>query len=148
MMDLSSLRHIGVFDTSSAESVGRVEAVLIDAGEHRVDALLVGGGNGDDLVLPWSAVKAVGPDAVTVGSHSDLRPVSDAERRTLDGDPTVIAKLALTDGGDEIGIVGEVRLSEKAGVISEIQVGEWTVKGTGLVGVGDYAVVVEAEALN
>ncbi len=148
MMDLSSLRHIDVLDTSSAESVGRVEAVLIDAGKHRVHALLVGGGTGDDLVLPWSAVKAVGTDAVTVGSPSDLRPVSDSERRTLDGDPTVIAKLALTDGGDEIGIVGEVRLSEKSGVISELQIGESTVKGTGLVGVGDYAVVVEAEALD
>ncbi|QXC60857.1 PRC-barrel domain-containing protein [Aquihabitans sp. G128] len=146
MIGLSTLRHLDVLDTSAAARVGRVDAPIVDATKHRVTGLLVGGVEDGAVVLPWDAVVGFGPDAVTVaGADGRRRPEDDLERRAVEGGPTLIAARVLSDAGDLLGTVHEVRV-KPSGIIAEVDLGDRVVPGTAIVGLGHHALVVRADA--
>ena len=72
MIRASKLKGIGLVDIDRAEKIGEVGEVFIDPEARQVAGFGVRRGQsflgGDEmLLLPASAVRAIGPDAITVG---------------------------------------------------------------------------------
>jgi uncharacterized protein YrrD len=132
---LKELRRRPVVDTSTAETIGRVEGAHLDPGHSRVMGFAVDGRT--DGVLPLSQVQAIGPDAVTVASQSAVR--SD-EVTDLPLDGAVRGRRVLDDGGTELGTLDDVLMAED-GTIDTVVV-DGVEHPTRLLGIGSYAVVV------
>ena len=132
-----------VVSTSTAETVGRVDYLLVDPVARRVVGVSVKKAG----LLRWRDLTAFGADAVTVASV-DLLVDQDAELDRFVGkehDP--VGKRALTSAGDELGAVTDVAFApdsgEVTGLVLDTDTG--TVAGVRLLGIGSYAVVVEAQ---
>ena len=132
-----------VVSTSTAESVGKVDGFVVDVrGPYLVALQLKKTDSGD--ILRWNDITAFGADAVTVSdagkiveADADLAPLLDKRNH-------VLKKRVLTTTGDELGIVRDVEFDPITGEIVSVHVGDTAVPGKALVGVGHYAVVVQA----
>jgi sporulation protein YlmC with PRC-barrel domain len=135
-MRFSETRHRTVLDTSAAVQVGRVEGFVIDAGNHRVQAVVVGK-NKDGNVLAWADVQSFGPDAVTVQSGDAIR------QRTDDSGGELVGVRVLTARGHELGIVDDVEFDTDSGTLVRIHLaGGADLDGADLLAIGSYAVIV------
>jgi sporulation protein YlmC with PRC-barrel domain len=128
-----------VVTTSSADRIGKVDHFVV--GDGRVEAIAVG-----EELVGWSDIRAVGEDAVVVESNQVLRgPENDYERRVLEGELTILGKLVLDDGGDELGLVADMEFDADDGAVRAVTVLDNRIAGERLRGIGGYAVVVAAE---
>ncbi len=140
---LSELRNRPVMDLSSATTVGRIERVVLDLGRSAVSGFVLGKVEGPETILPWDGVKSIGPDAVTIDDTSLMRePSGSAETRSAAGDLEPIGKLVLTQFGDEAGELRDLVVETETGEATDLVIGEQTVPGRRLLGVGDYAAIV------
>lgn len=136
MTRFSEARHRSVLDTSAAVEVGRVEGFVVDAGNHRVQAVLVGK-NKVGNVLAWADVQSFGPDAVTVQSGDTIR------QRTEDPAGELVGGRVLTASGHALGIVDDVEFDADSGTLERIHLaGGADVDGADLLAIGSYAVIV------
>ena len=112
MIRATELGGRAVVDMDSAERVGRVDKVILDTDARRVAGFVVSRGEnlfqeGTRVMVPASAVHAIGPDAITV-RHADLsRPVDGA----LQGLPTVsdvVGRKVVSVDGRLLGAVDDV----------------------------------------
>lgn len=135
-----------VVSAESAESIGRIEAYVIDTGARSVSALRLAKVKGDATFVSWEDVQ-FGPDAVVVPSSDRLRiPRDEAEARAASKDLQPVGKLVLDESGTALGKVGDVEFDPGTGAIVEFDLGDQgTVTADRLIGLGAYAVVV-AEA--
>ena len=141
-MRFSEAKGQKVLSTSSATTVGKVEAFVVDPTERTVVALTLKKTEGDADTLLWSALSAFGRDAVTV-TGSDALTVAD-ERVALLGDKhhTVLGKRVLTEGGDDLGNVVDVEFDATTGAVITLLTKTEEIAGRRLHGVGSYAVIV------
>ena len=132
-----------VVSTDTAESVGKVEAFLIDPGTRSIAALRLAKVSGDAVYLSWEDLR-FGSDAVIVASSDRLRPErDDTEARVASRDLEPIGKLVLDDSGTALGKVEDVEFDPTSGAIVELDLGDpGRVAGDRLIGLGAYAVVV------
>lgn len=115
-----------VISRASAQELGTVSHLLVDAQRRRVAAVIIGRGRKAQLV-DWSALSGFGPDAVMVGEEGALRPPADErERAAADGKLELVGKRALTERGNELGTVGDVTFDSGTG---ELETCGW---GTGM----------------
>ena len=135
-----------VVSAESAESIGRIEAYVIDTGARSVSAFRLAKVKGDATFVSWEDVQ-FGPDAVVVPSSDRLRTARDeAEARAASKDLQPVGKLVLDKSGTALGKVGDVEFDPGTGAIVEFHLGDrGTVTADRLLGLGAYAVVV-AEA--
>jgi len=135
-----------VVSAGSAESIGRIEAYVIDTGARSVSAFRLEKVKGDATFVSWEDVQ-FGPDAVVVPSSDRLRTARDeTEARLASKDLQPIGKLVLDEAGTALGKVGDVDFDPGTGAIVEFDLGDQgTVTADRLIGLGAYAVVV-AEA--
>ncbi len=142
-INLSQLSGRSVMDVASAATIGRVDSGIIDAKAGRVVALSLSGTDADGVLLPWTSVKAIGPDAVTVESGEVLQqPEGPLEERGAAGDTDPFGKLLLDDGGKAHGTVSDLVVDEASGEICAVVAGEETIEAPEFLGSGDYAVVI------
>jgi sporulation protein YlmC with PRC-barrel domain len=136
-----------VVSAESAESIGRIEAYVIDTRARSVSAFRLAKVKGDATFVSWEDVQ-FGPDAVIVPSSDRLRTARDeAEARAASKDLQPVGKLVLDDSGTALGKVGDVEFDPGTGAIVEFDLGDQgTVTADRLIGLGAYALVV-AEAL-
>ncbi len=133
-----------VVSQHSAEALGDVTHVLVDARRHEVSALIVGKGR-KALVLDWTNVDALGPDAVMVTDGSALRaPQDDRESAAADGRLELLGKRALDEAGNALGEVTDVRFDPDTGALESLLVGESEQQASSLLGAGGYAAVFQA----
>jgi sporulation protein YlmC with PRC-barrel domain len=132
-----------VVSAESAESVGKVEAFLIDPGTRSIAALRLAKVTGNAVYLSWEDLR-FGSDAVIVASSDRLRPErDDTEARVASKDLEPIGKLVLDDSGTALGKVEDVEFDPTSGAIVELDLGDLgRVAGDRLIGLGAYAVVV------
>jgi uncharacterized protein YrrD len=132
-----------VVSTDNAESVGKVEAFLIDPGTRSIAALRLAKVAGDAAYLSWEDLR-FGSDAVIVASSDHLRlERDDTEARVASKDLEPIGKLVLDDDGTALGKVEDVEFDPISGAIVELDLGDvGRVAGDRLIGLGAYAVVV------
>lgn len=147
-VNFEDLRHRPILDISTAATIGRVEHLVIDPSDSSVPALTIGKAQDNATVLPWSGIKAIGPDGVTIETKGQLRaPESELEQRTTSGAVDPIGKLVLSDDGDEHGTLRDVVIDTDSGEITELLIGDLTLPGQALMGIGDYAAIVDQAQL-
>jgi sporulation protein YlmC with PRC-barrel domain len=132
-----------VVSTSTAETVGQVAGFVVDPHTRTVVAVEVKKAAGDTLA--WADIFAFGADAVTVTgaerigeATADVAALSGKEHRML-------GKRVLSSAGDELGKVDDVDFEPESGQVVALLVTGDQIAGGRLIGVGSYAVVVNAQ---
>ena len=142
MTSFSDADGIKVVSTSTAETVGRVHGLVVDVRGPSVVALQLKKTDSGDI-LRWSDIAAFGADAVTVADAGRIGQGGDDLAPLLDKRNHVLKKRVLTTGGDELGEVKDVEFNPATGSITTLHVGDRSVPGSALIGIGHYAVVVQ-----
>jgi uncharacterized protein YrrD len=133
-----------IISESSAHELGRVKDLAVDAEARSVNAVLVEGG-GKGTLVDWSEVSAFGEDAVMVKRDDDAHePRDDAQSRALDGDFAVLGKLVLSNRGNACGHVEDLEFNASTGQLEAVRTDSGSVDPARLVGIGTYAVIIEA----
>jgi len=142
-MRLKDARGRKAVSTENAESIGTVEAVVIDARQRRITALRLAKARGDATFVSWEDLQ-FGPDAVVVPSSGRLRPPrDDLEARAGSKLLQPIGKLVLDDAGSALGKVEDLEFDPATGAVLALDLGGGgTVPGERLIGLGAYAFVV------
>ena len=131
-----------VVSRASADTLGAVSHLVVDARARRIQAVVVGKGRKARLV-EWEHLAGFGPDAVMVTDESALRePADDRDRAAADGKLELVGKRALNELGTELGTVDDVLFDPEAGALEQLTVGGRAVPATALIGSGSYAVVL------
>nr|WP_269810276.1 PRC-barrel domain-containing protein [Kineosporia rhizophila] len=129
-------------DTSTATTVGRVEAPIIDPATQRVVGFRVKKSKGPGDVLLWSALAGLGPDAITVASTDKVaeppEELKERSGRKLD----VLKRPVLTEHGHPLGKIRDVEFDPADGRVTSLLLKDTFVDGGRLLGIGRYAVVV------
>lgn len=131
-----------VFSTSSATTIGKVHALVVDPGTRAVVALRLKKTRGDHDLLLWSALTAFGRDVVTVHDEDALTAAEGDVAALLGKDHDLSRKRVLTEGGDDVGTVDDVEFDPGSGEVTMLLTNVDDIAGARLLGVGSYAVVV------
>ena len=133
-----------VVSTDDAETIGRLDAFVIDAEQRCVVGLRLAKVQGDRPFLSWSDLQGFGSDAVTVPSADVLRLArGEAEERAASRGFQPIGKLVLSEWGTVLGKVEDVDFDEGSGALVGFDLGDaGSVASDRLLGLGSYAVVV------
>ena len=133
-----------VISRASARDVGTVSHLLVDVGQRRIAAVVVGRGKHARLV-EWGQVSGFGPDAIMVADEASLRPPGDdRERAGADGKLEIVGKRVLTERGNDLGTIHDVTFDAGTGVLEMLQIGDREIPSGSLLGSGSYAVVVDS----
>lgn len=132
-----------VVSTSTAETVGRVDGFVVDVRGPYLVALQLKKTHAGDI-LRWNDVTAFGADAVTVSGADKIVSADEDLAPLLDKRNHMLKKRVLTTAGDELGTVRDVEFDAVTGAIVSVHVGDTAVPGKALVGIGHWAVVVQA----
>lgn len=133
-----------VVSRASAQDLGTVSHLLVDAGRRRVAAVVVGRGRRARLV-DWAGLSSFGPDAVMVADEASLRPPGDdRERDGAHGKLEIVGKRALTDRGNDLGVVDDVTFDAATGALEMLRIGDRDIPSGSLLGSGSYAVVLDS----
>jgi sporulation protein YlmC with PRC-barrel domain len=133
-----------VVSRASAGDLGMVSHFLVDVGQRRIAAVVVGRGRKARLV-DWAQVSGFGPDAVMVSDEGSLRTAAgDREQAAADGKLDMLGKRTLTERGNEVGTIGDVTFDPATGAVEMLQIGDRTIPAGSMLGSGTYAVVVDA----
>ena len=132
-----------VVSRSSAKELGSVSHLLVDAGQRRVAAVIIGRGKKAQLV-DWAQLSGFGPDAVMVTDEGALRsPSDDREQAAAAGKLELLGKRTLSERGNELGELGDVTFDADTGVLEELLIGTRRVPARSMLGSGSYAVVLD-----
>jgi uncharacterized protein YrrD len=92
-----------VLSPSSAQELGAVSHLLVDAQQRRIADVVIGRGKKAQLV-DWAQLSGFGSDAVMVADKGALRPpADDRERAAAEGKLELVGKRALSERGSELG---------------------------------------------
>jgi sporulation protein YlmC with PRC-barrel domain len=142
MIRFSDISGNPIMDTSTATSVGRVQAPVVDPVTQRVVAFRVRRSKGPGDVLLWDAVAGLGPDALTVDSPERLAEPPAEWKHRASSKLDVLGRLVLTDHGHVLGKVRDIEFDPADGQITSLMLRDAFVEGERLLGIGRYAVVV------
>ena len=143
MMLLTTTLGEDAVSKESAETLGSVSGVVLDASSRKITALQVGKGR-KAKVVSWDAISGVGEAAVIVEDDDALRDPNEREQRYVGGDVEVIGGLVLSDLGNAHGSVVDVEYDEHTGAITSIRTQAAVIDSERLRSVGTYAWVVAA----
>jgi uncharacterized protein YrrD len=133
-----------VLSRATAQELGPVSHLLVDARQRQVAAIIIGRGKKAQLVN-WAQVTGFGPDAVMVSDEGALRPPADErEEAAADGKLELVGKRALTEAGNELGTVEDVTFDAVDGALEMLRIGGREAPAGSLLGSGSYAVVLDA----
>jgi sporulation protein YlmC with PRC-barrel domain len=145
---MSSLRALlgqPVIARDSADRIGTLDGIIFDPQSRKVVAVQVGSKKSSRFIR-WDDISAVGSDAIMVSSADSAGEAQGPlEERAAAGIASVLDKRVLDDRGDELGTISDVDFDETAGTIEDLRVGDQQVSGERLIGIGSYAVVVNAD---
>ncbi len=135
-----------VMSRASANEVGSVGHLLVDAQQRRVAAVVIGHGKKAQLV-DWAQLSGFGPDAVMVVDEAALRaPADDRERAATEGNLDLVGKRALSERGNQLGQLDDVTFNEDTGALEDLLIGDRRVPAGSLLGNGSYAAVLDEES--
>jgi uncharacterized protein YrrD len=132
-----------VVSRASANELGSVRQLLVDAQQRRIAAVVIGRGKKAQLV-EWEQLSGFGPDAVMVVDEGALRPpADDRERNGVDGNLDLLGKRALSERGNELGKIDDVTFDTDTGALEDLVIGDRRVPAGALLGSGSYAAVLD-----
>ena len=113
-----------VMSRASANEVGSVGHLLVDAQQRRVAAIVIGHGRKAQLV-DWAQLSGFGPDAIMVVDEAALRPpADDRERAAVEGSLELVGKRALSERGNELGQIDDVTFDAATGALEDLLIGD------------------------
>lgn len=142
-MLLTSTLGENVVSKASAETLGSVQGVVVDAGARTLAAVQVGKGR-KARVVPWASISGVGSAAVVVDDEDAPREPTDDEDRYVGGSVKVIGGLVLSDRGNAHGDIVDLEYDEETGAVVSIRTRTATIAAERLHSIGSYAWVVAA----
>lgn len=142
MIRFSDISGNPVMDTSTATTVGRVEAPIIDPATQRVVGFRVKKSKGPGEVLLWGALAGLGPDAITVASAERIADPPEELKERSGNKLDVLKRQVLTEHGHPLGKVRDVEFDPADGRVTSLLLKDTFVDGGRLLGIGKYAVVV------
>ncbi|MGI8665808.1 MAG: PRC-barrel domain-containing protein [Jatrophihabitans sp.] len=128
---------------STAATLGKIDEFIIDPRTRAVVAVTLKRADHADT-LRWKDITVFGADAVTVSGDDQLTETTPELAGLSAKDHRVIGKRVLATTGDELGMVDDVEFDPTTGAITGLLLASGVVAGTRLIGVGSYAVVVQA----
>lgn len=145
MMRFSEVRKRDVVTTDTAETVGRVDALLVDPSTRSVCAVRLAkiGKEASGEWLSWADVQAFGQDVVTVPSASVLREAKGDREGHMKKFAEILGKQVLDDAGFGQGDVDEVEFDPATGAVTTLITAAHQIAGDRLLGIGSFAVVVQ-----
>ena len=134
-----------IVSKETAETLGSVDGVVIEAEQRRLVALTSGKGR-KVRVIPWGEVSGVGSAAVVVERDDAARePAEGNERQQARGDTALMGGLVLSDRGNALGAVVDVEYDAATGALTSIRTSQsLTLSGDRLRAIGSYAWIVVA----
>lgn len=131
-----------VLDTTTAQTVGTLDMLVIDPDRAAITALVV-----DDDIIEWSDAGGIGRDAVTISDGNVRRdPQQPREQAAADGTADPVDKLVLTDDGFALGTLVDLEIDAESGTLLALHCAHegryQRLEGQRLMGIGSYAVVV------
>jgi sporulation protein YlmC with PRC-barrel domain len=124
---LSEIRGRQVVSIAEGERPGQVKDLLIEPTEKKVIALVIGTSGGDST-LPLHAVRAIGPDAITIPDRTSLTPGLGESGKTF----SELSKLPVLDAaGTDQGHLDDVTFELPSGVLISLKT-----KSGGVFGIG------------
>lgn len=145
MMRLSEADGRPVLSRESAERLGELKHVVVDAGSRRITAIHVGGRKKKAELVDWSAIVGFGPDGIVVGGEGAVRsPGDDLELAVAGGHLDLDGRLVLDDRGNSPGQLTDVIFDEASGEIAAIVCGDEEIPGERLRAVGPHGVIVRS----
>ena len=145
-MRLSEADGRPVLSRESAERIGELRHVVVDAPGRRITALHVAGGRRKAMMVGWDDVVGFGPDGIVVSGDGALRPPGDdRERAVAGGHLDLDGRLVLDDRGDAQGALTDVVFDEGSGTIGAFVCGDREIPAERLRQIGPYCVLVRAE---
>ena len=142
MIRFSDISGNPVMDTSTATTVGKVQAPIVDPVLQRVIGFRVKKSKGPGDVVLWDALAGLGPDALTVDSVERIaEPPKELKERSgskLD----LLGRTVLTEHGHDLGKVRDVEFDPADGRVTSLLLKDAFVDGERLLGIGSFAVVV------
>lgn len=131
-----------VISRASAQELGVVAHLLVDAEGRAVGGLILGKGKKAQLV-DWDQVSGFGPDAVMVSDDAALRaPADERERLAASGGLELVGRRVLSEMGNELGTVDDITFDPSTGALESLHVGDQEIPASSLLGSGSYAVVL------
>ncbi len=144
-MSESFLRSSGrkVLSRASAQELGAVSHLLVNAQQRQIAAVLIGRGKKAQLV-EWAQLSGFGPDAIMVVDEGALRPpADDRERAAADGRFELVGKRTLTERGNELGPIDDVTFDADTGALEDLVIGDRRVPAGSLLSDGSSAAVLD-----
>lgn len=141
-MLFSEARGHPVVSTSTADTLGRIDELMVDPGRRAVVALHLKKAKGGNTLL-WQDINAFGEDAVTVSGPEKVADAAGDVAALAGKDHRLIGKRVLSTAGEELGEVADVEFDGDSGAVTTVVLREGDVDGKHLVGVGSYAVIVK-----
>lgn len=142
MIRFSDVSGNPVMDTSTATTVGKVQAPIVDPVTQRVIAFRVKKSKGPGDVVLWAGLSGLGPDALTVDSTERLVEPPAAWKYRAASKLNLIGRIVLTEHGHQLGKVRDVEFDPADGRVTSLMLKDAFVDGERLLGIGSYAVVV------
>jgi uncharacterized protein YrrD len=135
-----------VVSRTSAEQLGELAHVVVDANLRRV-ALLVVGKRRKALLVAWDQVSGFGPDAIMITDENALyAPRDERERDAAEGNLELVGRRALSDMGNDLGNVTDVVFDPASGLLETIVLGDHEEPAASLLGAGSFAAIIRAPA--
>jgi sporulation protein YlmC with PRC-barrel domain len=112
-----------VVTRAGGQLLGSVRRLLLDTASGRITAADLERPAGGSTFIDWSAVMAVGPDALLVDSVDVARePNEGNEQRLLGGELDLPGKLVLSQHGDALGELEDLEFDEQSGRVVRVHV--------------------------
>jgi sporulation protein YlmC with PRC-barrel domain len=140
-MKASALKGRGVVSMADGVQIGRIEDVLFDTVALRVAALALAT-TGGRSILPFSSVRSLGADAVTVESASAVQPEQGAAGNPLRGLGDLQGLKIVNGEGDYLGQVRDVVIEQSSGTLTEFEA-----HSGGMLGLGGTSVTIPSAAI-
>ena len=145
MIRLSEADGRPVLSRASAERLGDLKHVVVDAPARRITALHVAGRGRKASLVGWADVVGFGPDGIVVAGDGAVRPPGDdRERAVAGGDLDLDGRLVLDDRGDSQGALTDVVFDEDSGEIGTFVCGDREIPAERLRQIGPFCVIVRA----
>jgi uncharacterized protein YrrD len=143
MRRLSEVDGERVMSRDSAEQLGTLRHVVIDASARRIVALHVAGRKKKSQLVDWSAITGFGPDAIVVESEDALRPPAEGrELEAASGHLNLDGRLTLSEGGDSLGTLTDIEFDETSGAVERIVTETGSFHGSQLGAIGPYCLIL------
>jgi sporulation protein YlmC with PRC-barrel domain len=122
MIRATELAGRAVIDIDAAERLGTIDKLILDPDGRRVAGFVVVRGSGfpgnrEHMTVPASAIRAIGPDAVTVHQQTAVAGSDIGRLETLPRGSDLIGRKVVSEEGRFLGKVNDVLIDRDSGRI-------------------------------